>query len=132
MLSLRRGIVLGMTLLISSVTTVVHADFSGRWCWDNDSDVSAFSVTIHKIGGIYKGAYSAVAQGGKKIDDNDSAFSFKAIKKNKIRTKLIAGISGRIGLIELKLPSNQRLEWLLLKAPNGEIYVPRTAVLHRC
>jgi hypothetical protein len=127
-----KGIVLSIALLTSSIITVAHADFVGRWCWDNNSDINAFSVVIHKAGEIYKGSYSAVAQRGNKIDDNDSAFSFKVGMKSKIRTRLAAGQSRNSGLIELKLPSDHRLEWSLLKAPIGEIYIPKFAVLHRC
>jgi len=132
MVSLRKGIGLLMALLLSFITTTTHADFVGRWCWDHDNDVSAFSIVIHKAEGRYRGAYYSVVQRGNRIDDNDRAFSFKLTKKNRIRTKLIAGISGSTGLIGLKLVSDQMLEWLLLKVPKGDIYVPKMAVLHRC
>ena len=52
--------------------------------------------------------------------------------ENFIKTKLNAGISGNIGLIQLKILDNKKLEWLVLHIPNGEIFVPKKAMLHRC
>ena len=109
----------------------VGSDFSGQWCWDKDSKMRAFSLVIDKVSGVYKGGYYSVALGGNIIDDNETAFSFKVTDKNIVETKLTAGIDGSTGLIRL-ISDSKRLEWILLRKPKGEIFVPDNAILHRC
>lgn len=118
-------------ILFVFIATQARADFTGQWCWDQNSRVSAFSIVINKVSGIYKGGYYSVAHNGNKIDDNETAFSFRATQKKVIKTKLKAGISGNMGLIRLEI-FNNKIDWSVLKYPKGEIYVPQKAVLHRC
>ncbi len=124
-------VVSSVFILITS-GVAVGSNFSGQWCWDKDSDVSAFSIVINKVSGMYRGGYCSVTLSGNRIDDNDMAFSFKATDKNIIKTKLKAGITGNIGLIQLENFNDKKLVWLVLQEPKGEIYVPQKAILHRC
>ena len=132
MLNSKNTIIFLSSILFLILTNTVNADFAGKWCWDEDSNISAFSIVINKIADKYQGGYYAVAQSGNKIDDNNLAFSFIAIQKNIIKTKFKAGISGSIGLIQLKLINDKKIDWLVLQVPKGEIYVPKKAILHRC
>lgn len=120
------------TIFFFFTFNTVHADFSGKWCSDKDNDVNAFALIIHKSKDQYHGGYYSVAQRGDKIDDNDMAFSFNSRKKKTVITKLHAGISGNIGLIQLKLLNDKKINWLVLKAPKGEIFVPNEATLYKC
>lgn len=137
MRNLSRIICIASTLGILPITSVSNAadvgsNFSGKWCWDKNSKVGTFSLVINKVSNVYKGGYSCVAYSGDKIDDNDNAFSFKATKKNKIKTKLKAGISGESGLIYLEILNDNKIKWIVVKEPKGEFYPPETAILHRC
>ena len=133
MFKLKKVILLVLSVLILTISSVaVGSDFSGQWCWDKDSGVSAFTIVVKKVAGIYRGGYFAVAQHGNRIDDNDTAFSFKVTEKNMIKTKLKSGIDGSIGLIQLKIRSDNKMEWLVLQKPKGEFFFPQEAMLHRC
>ncbi len=132
MCNLRFFSVVILLILSSLITNETNAAFSGHWCWDKDSDVSVFSIRININKDIYKGSYSSVAYSGDKIDENDNAFSFKKTTSSIVKTKIKAGITGNIGFMELKLLDANKLLWRLLKEPEGDIYVPKEAVMHRC
>lgn len=109
----------------------IDPDYSGKWCWDENSKNSTFSLHIKKNLNIYKGAYFAVAYEGERIDINEEAFAFKVSKKNSIITKIKAGIRGGTGIIRLTIIKN-KLEWRILKEPKSEFYAPQKAFLTRC
>ena len=125
---------MGLVLLIANISNakITGNNFSGEWCWDNDSKVSAFGIGIRKVSNIYKGNYGSVTQSGGKIDENEKAFSFKAPKINIVKTQLISGITGNVGMVQLSILNNKKIEWLVLKKPKGEFYPPLKALLHRC
>ena len=125
-------ILLTVSIIKVTFSAPVNNGFVGIWCWDLDSSVSAFSITIKKISGLYMGSYGSVIRSGNKIDDNDDAFRFKEAKKNVVKAKIKAGISGNTGLIQLKILDNKKIEWFILRKPKGEFYVPQKAILHRC
>ena len=127
-----RMVIIFISLSLCFVTKNSHANFSGKWCWDRDSDISAFSIVINKKNHVYIGGYFAVCQGGKKIDDNDVSFRFNETKRNSIQTEFQAGITGNKGLIEIRVLANQKIQWRILKFPEGDIFVPKEALLHRC
>lgn len=131
-MGLIKKVVFLLAMSIVSVACSENSDFAGRWCWDGDSDVSAFGILIKKDTSVYRGGYYSVVQSGNLIDDNESAFSFKETNKNIIKTKLKAGISGNTGLIQLQRLANKKMHWLILEMPKGDIFVPKTAILHRC
>ena len=106
----------------------------GRWCWELDSAISAFSLDITKSkknSNLYIGSYYAVAYHGDKIDDNEKAFYFKNTTGNIIKAKIRTGISGAMGAIQLKFLDN-KVEWLVTRFPDGEFYVPEKAIMKRC
>jgi hypothetical protein len=110
---LRKIILLGLFTIFMidvSFSAPVRGDFSGTWCQHLNNHDSAFSIIIERKFDVYVGSYGSVILGGSKIDDNDDAFSFKATKSNIIKTKIKAGISGNIGLIQLKLLNNKKIE----------------------
>jgi hypothetical protein len=125
-------ILLAVSVINNTFSASLDNSFLGRWCWDLSSEVSVFSLTIKKDSGLYVGRYSSVIEGGYRIDDNDDAFTFKATKNNIIRTKIKTGISGKTGLIQLKLLNNEKIEWIVLQKPKGEFLVPLNATLHKC
>lgn len=107
-------------------------NFSGQWCWDKDDHYSTFSIELHKNENIYNGGYSAVAQSGNRIDENNDAFDFKASKHDLIRTIISAGRTGNKGIIQLKILNEKTLEWKVLLYPADEFYVPEKAILNKC
>lgn len=111
---------------------IVSYEFSGRWCWEFNNNINNFSIDIVKINNKYKGGYDSVSQSGNKIDDNDSAFSFGVTTKKTIKTKLKSGITGNIGLVELELINKNKLKWIIIKHPDGEMYLPSKAILYKC
>ena len=117
-------------LFITKVT--IASDFSGQWCWDQDSSISAFCLNITKTNRTYNGGYGSVIMSGNIIDDNDNAFHFNITNEAIVQTKLKAGITGNLGIIQLHIIDNKQLEWRILRVPKGEIYIPKKATLHRC
>lgn len=107
-------------------------DFSGTWCWDKNSDVATFSLSITKSSNFYKGGYDSVSYRGDKIDENANAFNFRITKNNVVKTRLESAIKGHFGTIQIKLLNNKKLEWLVIREPKGEFYAPQKAILHRC
>ena len=127
-----RMVIIFVSLPLCFVTKNSFANFSGKWCWDQDSNISAFSIVINKKNHVYIGGYFSVSQGGNRIDDNDISFRFNETKKSVIQTKFQAGLSGNKGLIEIRMLANQKMKWRILKFPAGDIFVPKEALLHRC
>ena len=125
-------ILLAVFIVNISAADTIKNDFIGRWCWDKNSKVSTFSVFINKIVNTYKGSYLTVAFRGNRIDDSEDAFSFKASGKKIVKTKLRTGSEKEAGLIQLKILSNNKMEWFIIKFPRGEFYAPRKAILHKC
>ena len=117
-------------LFITKVT--IASDFSGQWCWDQDSSISAFCLNITKTNRTYNGGYGSVIMSGNIIDDNDNAFHFNITNEAIVQTKLKAGITGNLGIIQLHIIDNKQLEWRILSVPKVEIYIPKKATLHRC
>jgi hypothetical protein len=78
------------------------------------------------------GGYFCVSQSGNKIDDNEAAFSFKTTRKKTVITNLKSGISGNIGILRLEVLNKNKLKWVIIKRPKGEMYVPNEAILNRC
>lgn len=110
----------------------VNANFSGKWCWDKNSNISYFSLVINKHSNKYSGGYYSVAQYGNRIDDNDFAFSFLEKNKNVIKTKIKSGITGNIGLIKIHLIGNNEMIVNVLTAPKGDFFFPKKSKLYRC
>lgn len=123
---------LAASIAIVALSASTDNSFSGKWCWDKNSSVSTFSLTITKISALYIGGHDSVAFSGSIIEDNDNAFNFKATKKKIIKAKVKTRIRGGMGLIRLKLLNNKQIEWVVLRQPNGEFYVPQKSLLHRC
>ena len=137
MTTLKNNLLFLFILLILFNINVCNAhdvgnDFSGRWCSNDNNKKQTFTLFINRVSNLYKGGYLGVALGGNRIDDNDEAFSFKASKKDTVQTKIKAGISGKSGIIQLKLLEPNRLAWVILKMPEGPFYVPIKTTLHRC
>lgn len=120
-----------LSINICNATSLSNS-FSGTWCSIENNKKQAFTLIINKHSDLYKGGYFAVALGGQRIDDNEKAFSFKAVKTNTIKTKITAGITGKIGMVYLKLLNKNKLEWVILEAPGGDFYVPIKAILNKC
>ncbi len=131
MFNLKKGICFLSTMYFALFTNIASADFTGTWCWDKDNNESVFSIVIHKTKGIYKGGYYSVTQSGNRIDDNDTAFAFNTMQKT-VQTKIKAGITGNIGLIQLKILNDKIINWQVIQHPKGEMFVPKAALLHRC
>lgn len=106
--------------------------FIGRWCWELNSEVSNFSIIFTKKLDEYIGGYDAVALGGNIIDESEDAFRFKDKYKNSIKTTIKSGITGNIGLVELKFLDYRTIEWIVIHAPKGEFYAPKKAILQKC
>lgn len=121
-----------VAILTLVFTNSANAVFSGKWCWDKNSDVNVFSIVINKTAITYVGGYSLVTQSGNRIDDNDTAFHFTVPKKNSIKTKVKSGITGNRGLIQLELIDDKKIYWSVLQFPKGEFDAPIKATLQRC
>ncbi len=125
------GFILTFLLITLSYAKDDCNEFLGTWCWDKHSNQSTFALTLYKKTNKYEGGYSSVAYGGNIIDENENAFNFKICEKNIITTKIKTSIRNKYGLIQLKIVKN-KLEWTVLKNPNGEFYAPEKAILHKC
>ncbi len=124
--------ILTIMFTITSYSNNLKTDFSGSWCWEKDSKYSTFSIEIKKSTRGYKGGYSCVISEGDRIEDSDFAFSFDTPNGNIVKTKLKAGINGTIGLVQIKILNNNKMEWLILKTPEGEFNPPNSAILKKC
>jgi hypothetical protein len=127
-------------IVIVNISFNAHSlcnDFIGKWCWDDNSRNSTFSITINKKNDIYIGDYFAVAYGGDKIDEGEKAFDFKTCPKNQVKTKLKTTMYSRPGkykgpgIVELTFINN-KLQWRVIEEPEEEFYAPENAILHRC
>lgn len=135
MFILRKNIILILlsnAIFCGAYSTPVDNAFLGAWCWDLNNNNKDFSISIKKNSNLYVGGYDSVVGSGRIIDDNDNAFRFKATKNNIIKTKIKSGITGNIGLVQIKILNNKKIEWLVLREPQGFFYVPKKAILHKC
>ena len=48
-----RMVIIFVSLPLCFVTKNSFANFSGKWCWDQDSNISAFSIVINKKNHVY-------------------------------------------------------------------------------
>lgn len=110
----------------------IHSSFKGRWCWERNDEWNNFGVNITKVSNMYLGEYSMVAYGGSKLDSNDESFQFSEPKGYTVKTKFRAGSLWAFGLVELKILGKDKMGWRVLQYPEGEVYVPKKALLNRC
>ena len=113
-------------------SNVLGNNFTGSWCWEKNSKQNAFLIIIKNDSKFYRGGYFSVALGGNRIDDNENAFAFKISGKNKIKTFIESGINNQVGVLQLTIINNNKIEWKILKLPEGDFYVPQIATLYRC
>jgi len=123
---------IGMLMIIHQSLHSMPTDFSGRWCWDENSKHSNFSLTFKKVGDRFKGSYSAVILDGRRTDGNEDAFNFKNDYTAIVQTKLITGWQFSVALVQLKLLNSNQMEWLIIKSPYGEFLAPYKGTLTRC
>lgn len=111
--------------------SLFSSDFSGVWCWEKSDKKRTFSLKIVSGSNVYNGGYVAIAEGGDIIDDNDESFSFPTGEVNVVKTRVQAGRSGNFGLVQIEMKNN-KLQWEVLKEPEGEYFFPDKAVLYKC
>ncbi|RPH29517.1 MAG: hypothetical protein EHM93_17230 [Bacteroidales bacterium] len=106
--------------------------FCGNWKWEKNDEKHDFTLQILQKDTIVVGKHCYILNAGSKMDcsDNDNVFSFKFKPSN--TDSLVLGIrsyySNQVGQISLKY-KNGKIYWKLVKAPKGEYYLPREAVL---
>jgi hypothetical protein len=119
-------------LIVHQNAWALPFDLTGRWCWEKSNKHSSFSLTFKKYGSRYKGSYRAVILDGNRTDGNDEAFDFKELDTTVIQTKMITGWEMSVALVQLKLLSNNQMEWVIIKRPYGTFSVPYDGKLNRC
>lgn len=125
-------VILYMILISNGSFASVNEKFLGRWCWDLSNNEHAFSITIEKHADEYQGGYGSVVNFGALIDDNENSFTFDVVKNNTVKAKIKSSINGSVGMIQLKLLKNNKMEWVITSKSKGAFYVPSKAILHQC
>lgn len=119
-------------LFVNSGINASKNDFSGKWCWNKNDLSDSFRVFIRKVNNRYYGSYLFVAYHGRRVDENNKAFNFKATLASHVQTSLSAGVNKSKGKIQLVIQNNKTIEWRVLKATVGEFFLPSKALLERC
>lgn len=104
----------------------------GSWQWEKNDDRHDFSVVIYLKDGFISGTHCYILDSGKKMDcaTDSKEVSFKVInpKTDSIILSIRSYYSGKSGDVKLE-NRNGKLYWKLIRAPKGEYYFPKEAIL---
>jgi hypothetical protein len=104
----------------------------GTWRWEKNDESHDFTVTIYLKDGFIMGTHCYILDSGKKMDcptnQKDTSFKKANLKADTITLNIRSYYSGKSGDVKLELRKG-KLHWKLTKAPRGEYYFPKEAVL---
>jgi len=106
----------------------------GGWQWEKNDDRHDFSLQISLQDGFVVGKHCYVFDYGNKIDcasdKQDVSFKIENSGLDSIRVNIRSHYSGQQGIAVVKLKAG-KLHWKLVKAPAGEYYLPKEALMIR-
>lgn len=107
--------------------------FDGAWLWVGKRDV--FELFLVQEGSKLKGAHAATHDNGRRVDTHDEPEKAGPSLVGKVtggvaEVSITSAYSGKTGRARITM-TPAGLHWSLLKAPDGEFYFPRQAVLKR-
>lgn len=65
-MSIKNIIGISVLLIANFANAQASNNFSGMWCWENESKSSDFDVLIKRVSDVYVGDYTAVAFRGRR------------------------------------------------------------------
>jgi hypothetical protein len=108
--------------------------FCGTWRWEKNDEHHDFSIELSLKDGLLLGRHCYVLNSGNKMDCSNGGkeFSIKIElpKNDTVTLKVKSFYSGEVGIAHLEIKEG-KLFWKLVKAPKGEYYFPKQAVLIR-
>lgn len=111
----------------------IKDNISGRWIWEESSEVSTFTIDIIKEDYYVIGTYLAVAESGMKIDgdiEDTPSFKIENFNNKEVVVTFKTYFSDSIRKVKLRF-ENDKLHWQIIEKPQGEYYCPDVAVLKR-
>ncbi|WP_419812801.1 hypothetical protein [Bacterioplanoides sp.] len=100
------------------------------WVWQGNTSEHTFSITLSKSENGYSGTYCAIGMAGRRTDCSaNSAETFSTALSGEI-FEFKTNYSRALGTASITL-IGEELHWEIIKAPNGEHYAPKEALLKR-
>lgn len=103
-------------------------DFSGEWNWVENNDYQNFSITLTQDGNNITGIHSAVADGGRRMDDSEETSIVGTVSNGIATVKITSGYSLSVSEVTIKFIDNNKIEWTVTEGI-GERYFPDNAVM---
>lgn len=126
------AIVLMFVIALSSFT-ISKAGFTGKW--GTSTKTSDFELTLKQTGSTITGSHVSVMQNGNRLDagaDEKGVTITGVINKAELATvTFTSGYTNKTGTATIKLIAGNKLEWNIVKEPQGEYYIPKHAILSR-
>ena len=122
-------------LLISLFTHLLaqeHSSYNSKWYsveyfHNSNTPYSVFSINMNIKNKNVIGEFCYITRYGKRVDCNNKFSS--TINNNKIYFDFNSSFGGKNGKAVITFLSNKKIQWKILKNPDGEFYAPRKMIL---
>jgi len=123
-------------LFVSSYTFCLSQSQScricGSWRWEKNDERHDFLLEISIKDSLIFGRHCYILDSGNKMDcsmeSTDASFKTQISVADSMTVIIRSYYSNQKGLVKLEL-KNKKLYWTLIKAPKGEYYLPKNAIL---
>lgn len=109
-----------------------NCKFCGTWRWEKNDDRHDFSLEIQLRDGLLIGRHCYILNSGSKMDcateSKDFSFKIENPTSDTLTINVKSYYSGKVGKVLLEAKEG-RMYWKLMRAPKGEFYFPKQAVL---